>query len=195
MTDNSIAPLHGLILTGGKSKRMGRDKNLLDYHGLPQWKFALRLLEEFLPKVHLSSREGQDYEHPHIIYDIEEGLGPFGAILSAFNSYPNTAFLVIANDLPFIDEKKFAKLIQERDPSKAATAFKVKEKDYPEPLAAIWEPQAYTFIQDFYQKKCFKPIDVLREMEIKEIQISAKHIENINTKEAYKKALDKFKKL
>lgn len=194
MTDNLIAPLHGLILTGGKSKRMGKDKNLLEYHGLPQWKFALKLLEEFLPKVYLSTREGQDYEHLNIIYDIEKGLGPFGAILSAFKSYPNTAFLVIANDLPFLDEKQIAKLIKERDPSKAATAFKVKEKDYPEPLAAIWEPQAYAFLQDFYQKKCYKPIDVLREMEIKEIQISAKHIENINTKEAYEKAQNSIKK-
>lgn len=187
--------LYGLVLTGGKSKRMGSDKNVLKYHGLPQWKYAIRLLEKFLPKVYLSSRENQNFDHPNIIYDIEEGLGPFGAIRSAFKSYPNTAFLIIANDLPFLDENHIAKLIQQRDPSKAATAFKVKEKDYPEPLAAIWEPKALTFIQDFYQKNCYKPIEVLKSMQVKYVEISAENVKNINTKKAYKKAQNKIKKL
>ena len=37
-------PLHGLVLTGGRSTRMGRDKALVDYHGCTQIEYGVRLL-------------------------------------------------------------------------------------------------------------------------------------------------------
>ena len=38
---------------GGKSTRMGKDKGLIDYHGLPQREYVYRLLREQIATHHV----------------------------------------------------------------------------------------------------------------------------------------------
>ena len=99
------APLYGLVLSGGKSSRMGIDKGKLNYHGLAQKDYLYEFLSHRLDKVFISEKHDyiSDNENGHIIRDRFLHLGPKGAILSAFQLYPDAAFLVVACDLPFVD--------------------------------------------------------------------------------------------
>ncbi len=45
--------LKGLVLCGGRSKRMQQDKSNIGYYGVLQWQHLRDLLQSFLPEVWL----------------------------------------------------------------------------------------------------------------------------------------------
>jgi molybdopterin-guanine dinucleotide biosynthesis protein A len=141
----SIAKLYGLVLSGGKSTRMGTDKGLIEYHGIPQREYLYNLLSQVCENTFISLREEQEDELPtamKTIVDLNEFKGPYNGLLSAHKKYPDVAWLVLACDLPLMDLDALKELISQRDTAKEATAFALKENPLPEPLCAIWEPHA-----------------------------------------------------
>lgn len=139
------APLHGLVLAGGYSRRMGCDKALLDIHGEPQALWTARLLARVCGRVFVSCRQGQNLGFPDdagftSIHDTVEGLGPMGGILEAAQAYPSAAWLVVACDLPRLSAPVLEHLVAQRDPALQATAFISAHDGLPEPLCAVYEP-------------------------------------------------------
>lgn len=142
----STAKLYGLVLSGGKSTRMGTDKGLIEYHGVPQREYLFDLLSQVCEETFISLREEQESELPsgmQAIVDLNEFKGPYNGLLSAHKKYPEAAWLVLACDLPLMDLEALKKLISQRDTTKQATAFALKDNPLPEPLCAIWEPHAF----------------------------------------------------
>jgi len=135
--------IRGLVLAGGKSTRMGRDKGLLSYHGKPQREYLYEQLRPLCREVYLSVRPEQKDSVPEgfaYIADENKYKGPLNGLLSAHHSYPDAAWLVVACDLPLIDRKVLEFLLERRNPNAMATAFATRKTGLPEPLAAIWEP-------------------------------------------------------
>ncbi|HUH46005.1 MAG TPA: NTP transferase domain-containing protein [Arenibacter sp.] len=136
--------LYGLVLTGGKSTRMGVDKGLIQYHGRPQREYLYQLLKPLCRATFMSIRKDQEHgfigAYDHII-DRDEHKGPYNGILSAHMYDPTASWLVLACDLPLIDQRALEFLIGERDPDKMATAYATHHSGLPEPLCAIWEPE------------------------------------------------------
>ncbi|NAY90954.1 NTP transferase domain-containing protein [Muricauda sp. JGD-17] len=144
MEDKNIPKLYGLVLAGGKSTRMGSDKNLIQYHGMPHQEYLYGLLNEVCNSVFLSIRPQQQASIPShfkTIEDQNEYRGPFNGILSAHRLYPKAAWLVLACDLPLINSETIKQLAHRRNPNKLATSFATKKTKLPEPLITIWEPQ------------------------------------------------------
>jgi len=181
----NTAPLSGLVLAGGESIRMGKDKGLLDYFGKSQRIYSMEMLEKLNLKSYLSVRKEQKLNQDKIIEDKFIGLGPFGAICSGFQHNPNTAWLVLATDLPYADEKLIRQLIKERDPSKVATALKGKNKRFPEPLITIWEPRAYPIMLQFLAQGISCPRKVLINADVKLVEVDDDFITNVNTPEEF----------
>ncbi|NET34074.1 MAG: NTP transferase domain-containing protein [Cyanothece sp. SIO1E1] len=183
----SVAPVKGLVLAGGKSQRMGSDKGLLTYHGKPQREHMAELLSSLTKEVALSCRPGQleaTTSDVHLLPDSFIGLGPFGAILSAFREDPNAAWLVVACDLPLLDEATLAYLIANRNPSKLATAFLNPATDFPDPLVTIWEPRAYPTLLSFLAQGYSCPRKVLINTDIELLEIpNPEALRNVNTPE------------
>ncbi len=158
--------LKSLILVGGKSTRMGTDKAFLDYHGKPQYAILADILRGLDIETYISCREEQAtqfIDNHKVITDTFLELGPFGAILSAFRENPNTAWLVLACDLPLLDADTLQYLIANRNPHLTATSFKSPEskEGFPEPLIAIWEPRAYPTLLQFLAQGISCPRKVL----------------------------------
>lgn len=185
-------PLHGLVLAGGKSQRMGEDKGALDYHGKPQREYAADLLAQYCAETYISIREKQTIESTYpTLVDTFTGLGPFGAIASAFRQNPEAAWLVVACDLPLLDKKTVANLVEQRDISKVATAFHNSATNFPEPLITIWEPRSYPELLQFLAQGYACPRKVLINTEIKEIQLEdEKVLRNVNTAVEREEVLD-----
>jgi molybdopterin-guanine dinucleotide biosynthesis protein A len=141
------APVYGLILAGGLSSRMHRDKAALLYQGKTQLDRAFDLATGHVDRVFVSVRASQADEPTRsdkaLIVDLAglgEAGGPILGIRSAMAAYPDVAWLVIACDLPFLSDAALEQLLTERDPSVLATAFRSAHDGLPEPLCAIWEP-------------------------------------------------------
>lgn len=140
----SSARLNGLVLAGGRSSRMKRDKAALAYRGATQLERAWRLLEPHVGERFVSVRADQADEalrgrYPQV-RDTLSDAGPAAGILAAFDSAPQAAWLVLACDLPFLDPETLAHLVAHREPARIATAFRSAHDGLPEPLCAIWEP-------------------------------------------------------
>jgi molybdopterin-guanine dinucleotide biosynthesis protein A len=186
-----ISRVNGLVLIGGKSTRMGTDKSILNYHGKPQREFLFDLLSDSLntENVFYSVREPNQINSSQIIADKFLNLGPFGGICSAFQYNPNVAWLVVATDLPNFNKETLSLLLKHRNPSKIATTFKGKNKQFPEPLITIWEPKAYSILLQFLAQGYSCPRKVLINNNVEIVEIDDEIIQNINTKEEF----DSFK--
>lgn len=142
----SAAPIYGLVLAGGRSTRMQRDKAVLPYGGVPQLNRAFGLVAGHSERSYVSVRAGQALEPARaakpLIIDSVQGEGPLTGIRSAMAAHPEAAWLVVACDLPFLSHATLAHLVAERDPTGLATAYRSSHDGLPEPLCAIWEPSA-----------------------------------------------------
>lgn len=141
-----MPPLHGLVLTGGDSMRMGEDKALLDAGGEPQLQATLRLLQKHVRPCFVSLRAEQRAEPLRAglrqVIDGLEGVGPSAGLLAAHAAYPQAAWLVVACDLPLLDDTALEALVRARDGRHAAIGYRSGHDDLPEPLCTLWEPAA-----------------------------------------------------
>lgn len=187
------APLYGLLLTGGRSRRMQRDKAVLEYAGQSQLARAMMLLEPLVTRTFVSVRADQvndpqraGYEH---IVDALPDLGPIGGIHAALHAHPEAAWLVLACDLPFLDAATLQQLIAERDPRRVASAFSSSHDGKPEPLCAIFEPASSQPIDARIAAGKLCPRDFLASADAARLTLrNPRALDNINTADEYRTA-------
>lgn len=182
--------LNGLILIGGKGTRMGEDKSAIQYHNRPQAQHLFDLLSTIVPSTYVSVRVGQTVTFTEqVIVDSLDVKGPLNGLLSAHEAFPLKAWLVLAVDLPFINESTIERLVDERDKTLFATSI-VNENKIPEPLVAIWEPQALKKLKEYSLNGAeIYPRKFLTESSIKSIHPKDDtELFNVNDKMDYEKA-------
>lgn len=176
--------MNALVLIGGKSSRMGTDKSLLDYHGKPQREYIFDLAKKYCSEVYFSCRAEQQFSENTIIDKYQ--LGPIGGILSAFDFNPNATWLVVACDMPLIDENSFATLINHRNSEKIATAFLNPETNAPDPLFTIYEPKALLLLLKYVEEGNKSPKVFLQNNDTEIVTLSnLSFLKNVNTKEEF----------
>lgn len=179
-------PLYGLILAGGRSSRMGRDKALLAYHGQSQIEWTAERARLICERVFVSVRA--DHAHdparaklPQIV-DRTTDKGPIAGIMAAQAAAPEAAWLVLACDLPFLDEETLRHLAKARDPERVATAYRSSHDGLPEPLCAIFEPKSRALIEAWVAggKDCPRKF-LMRHDALLIDQPNPRALDNINT--------------
>ncbi|CAN5714104.1 bifunctional molybdenum cofactor guanylyltransferase MobA/molybdopterin-guanine dinucleotide biosynthesis adaptor protein MobB [soil metagenome] len=187
----NIPLINGLVLAGGKSVRMGFDKTVIEWHGKEQRSYMADALKAICNDVFISCRTEQQDEIKNYktIADTITGLGPYGAILSAFRENPDAAWLVTASDLPLMDKATLQYLINYRNISAVATTFESPHDGLPEPLITIWEPKAYLILLSFLAQGYSCPRKVLRNNDVHIIKAQyPEKLMNVNTEEELIKA-------
>jgi molybdopterin-guanine dinucleotide biosynthesis protein A len=183
--------LNGLVLAGGKSVRMGYDKGAVNWFGKEQRYHVADMLKPLCEEVFISCRTEQKPQisiNYNVLEDTFTGLGPFGAILSAFREKPDSAWLVVACDLPLLETDTFKNLISQRNTSKIATAFNSPDNEFPEPLITIWEPKSYPVLLAFLAQGYSCPRKVLINNDVHLLQApNPDALTNVNTPEDLEK--------
>jgi len=140
---SNSTPLYGLVLAGGQSTRMGRDKGLLNYHGQAQRLYLASVLRPFCARVFISVNTQQatpDVGNEYLVdATTVAGHGPMTALLSAYLAHPSASWLVVTCDLPFFDAACAKVLVDQRDDHVDATAYLNASLGEAEPLVAIYE--------------------------------------------------------
>lgn len=146
MIDN----LKVLILAGGESKRMGRNKALIEYHGKPQILHLTEIFHQPALKTFISIKDVKNFpdlaSQANILFDSKEWPfhGPISGLLGAFESFPESNWLLIACDYPLLDQitiQAFLNFIIE-EPEKTA-AFRADDDQFYEPLLAYYPHNVY----------------------------------------------------
>lgn len=155
----------GLVLAGGESRRMGRDKALLVRDGQSQLAHIAALLDGVTDGVFVSARREQSDEPERsrfaTIIDRYEDIGPVAGILSALDEHPDTDWLVVACDLPNIDAETLAYLLNNRSDEKPFTAFRSSHDNLPEPLCAVYRAGSDAIIRGFVDEGVVCPRKIL----------------------------------
>ena len=87
-------PVNGFILAGGQSTRMGRDKALLDWHGIPLLNHMVNLLQQATDAVRVVGRDRFPDRLP--------SRGPLSGIATALTISSTEINLIVAVDLPLL---------------------------------------------------------------------------------------------
>jgi molybdopterin-guanine dinucleotide biosynthesis protein A len=188
----SPAPVYGLVLAGGASRRMQRDKAALEYQGQSQLQRAYELLRTHCAQTFVSIRAEQQYDAlrsrwPQIV-DQHPDLGPLAGIVAAQATHPHVAWLVIACDLPLLTEGTITTLLQQRDVARLATVYRSGD-GLPEPLCAIWEPASVKPLQDALAAGEFSPRALLQKWPILLLDApEPEALRNVNTPDEYQHA-------
>ena len=190
----SAPQLYGLVLTGGRSRRMQRDKAGLEYAGKSQLARAMELLSPLVARCFVSVRHDQIHDPQRAAYDtitdIKPNLGPIGGIHAALRSYPDHAWLILACDLPFLDRTTLQHLIAHRASTRIATAYRSSFDAQPEPLCAIFEPRSLPIIEQSLAQAQQCPRALLSRSDVELLELpNARALDNINTGEEYAAAI------
>lgn len=194
MTSNeSKEPLlNGLVLAGGKGKRLGRDKGVILWHGKEQRYFIADILQQVCEEVFISCRNEQQAEIAERYQPLTDtflDLGPYGGILSALRARRDHAWLVVACDLPLLDLETIQFLIEHRNQQLIATTFKSPHDGLPEPLITIWEPESYAVLLSFLAQDYACPRKVLIKSDITLLEPpNPNALMNVNTPEDARRA-------
>lgn len=179
----------GLVLIGGQSRRMGKDKANMKFTEKSMARQAYDLLKEKCEEVYLSVRDEQqslpeDCKGLPIITDQLRDMGPTGGILSAFKQDASSAWTVMGCDLPLVNSETLDKLYEGRNSQRYATCFKSNSDDMPEPLLAIYEPKAQNRFYQFLATNRLCPRKVLLNSSIELLeQGEYNYLDNANTPE------------
>ena len=191
--------VYGLVLAGGRSKRMRKDKALIAYHGESQVEYCFHLLSQFCHEVFISNRKDQSQLKGHRefpqVNDTFLDIGPLGGILSAMTAYPSVAWIVLACDLPFVNSETIRCLLANRHRLKIATVYRSSTNpDLPEPLCAIYEAQAKDQLLKYHNQGVHCPRKIFMNSNIHFVEQGQKFmLENINNPEEYDKTMKQIR--
>ncbi len=118
--------LYGLVLTGGASTRMGRDKAEITYGAHPQWRAAADILAPIGARTYWSctAKQRDDWGIGESgVLDQVPGHGPASGIHAAFLRAPDAAWLVIGCDYPCLETHDIHRLLEVREPGVDAVTF------------------------------------------------------------------------
>ena len=141
----------GLVLTGGHSKRMGKDKALIRINGITILDRTIDLLMNHSDQVFVSLRNDQANESHRskyeMLFDDSDYKGPIAGIMSAATHDASSPWIIVSCDLPLLDFETINQLLEMRAEDKDATIFFNHETGI-EPLCAIYEPSLLQKIKE-----------------------------------------------
>jgi len=184
--------LRALILAGGKSQRMRKDKGDLIYYKEPQKIHVAKQIQNLGLETFISLREDQKQEKGFAyIIDSHKDMGPLTGLLSAFEMN-NCAWLCVGCDYPFLQDLHLKKLLKARDKSMFATVFKDENTGFLIPTLAIYEASFFEILEENIAKNQFSLLQMLKTNPCTIIPVSGKAFTSVDTQQDYERIIRKF---
>ncbi len=142
--------MKALILAGGESRRMGRNKALIERpDGTRQLDHIIALARSISDDIIVSTNDPSivPASIPHLP-DLNPGDGPLGALTAFHAAHPGEPVMLIGCDLFLLDEITLRELIDLRDTTAMATCYANRIDHHPEPLCTIYESPALAKIRE-----------------------------------------------
>lgn len=155
----------GIILSGGKSSRMGTEKGLVNYKGKALIEYSVEALSSFCDHLLISSgNDAYSYLGLPIIPDEIPNCGPIGGIYSCMKAFPSDIYLVASCDVPHIDSQVFKHLLESLGEFQAVIPIDSKGKK--QPLVACYSSDCFPVFQKELQEGKLKMMKLLSKLDV-----------------------------
>ncbi len=124
-----------LLLTGGKSRRMGQDKARLPFGGVPMAVRVHAMLSEIFPNVLVVGHADFPLPEAPRIPDRHPGRGPLEALASGLEAVEEPQVLLTACDMPFLNPNLLRFLAEQTLDADAVVPCSARGR---EPLLAVY---------------------------------------------------------
>ena len=134
--------LSAVLLAGGESRRMGRDKATFSFRGKPLWQIQLETLRSLRPaEIFLSARTDPSWRPNDVqfIGDVPPSRGPLNGIAASLAKIHTAHLLALAIDMPFMTENYLRSICDVMKPGRGVVAT---IDNRAEPLAAVYPYEA-----------------------------------------------------
>ncbi len=192
----------GVILIGGKSRRMGQDKALMDVGGVPVFYRVLDVFEVLFDEILVVSNEegkfahwGNRYSYKEVV-DLITDCGPIGGIYTGLYHARSSSVFVASCDLPFIHASIVEFFMKE------ASSYDIVVPDIGgrlHPLHATYSKSCIPYMLEWLESSSLNLtefINDLQDLSIKRVEIQElgsqdpelKSLFNMNTKQDWMEA-------
>ena len=144
-----------MLLVGGESRRMGRDKATLEWRGRPLWKWQIEKLRALHPQKTLVSARLDPPWRPadvELILDTPPSRGPLSGLAAALVSIETDHLLALAIDTPLMTTEHLRHLC---DLATEKTGVIPMIDGKAEPLVAIYPKEAGVIFQEALRSDSF----------------------------------------
>ena len=142
----------GIILAGGKSRRMGVDKAGLTLDGMTFLEIQVRKLQLLGAADIMISGKTSDLPGTRSVMDIYPGCGPLGGLYSCFMSASQTCALVLSVDVPLISSATLEELLETHFRAKYDATI-LSRNDRIEPLIAVYNTNTAGLMAELIENK------------------------------------------
>ena len=100
--------ISSVLLAGGESRRMGKDKATVLFRGKPLWQIQLELLRRLEPaEIFISAGTDQPWrpDDVYLVTDDSPSRGPLSGLAASLARMRSAHLLALAIDMPFMTEK------------------------------------------------------------------------------------------
>lgn len=172
ITKNEIT---GIILAGGKSSRMGKDKALSDFNGKKLVSYAIETLKPLCdPLIISANQKPEKYEAfgLPVISDEIKDIGPMGGILTCLKYSETQHNLIISCDTPFVNSELFRYLLNEIENFQVVVPS--HETFLIEPLNAYYNTNIIGALEKSIHEGNYKLMDFFKKVRFKSVGINEK---------------------
>ena len=141
--------VNGVVLVGGRSRRMAQPKQLLESDGIPLVERAVIALQKQVDRVVLAG----DGPVPHSLdglpqlADVEGLAGPLAGVLAAMRWGRDAAWVAVACDMPNVSREAVSWLLDQRRSGASAVVPRLPGGRI-EPLLALYEPESRKLLEE-----------------------------------------------
>jgi molybdopterin-guanine dinucleotide biosynthesis protein A len=139
--------ISAVLLAGGESQRMGKDKATVLFRGKALWQIQLDLLRTLNPKeIFVSARTNPVWRpaDADFVSDIPPSRGPLSGLAASLDRMCGPHLLALAVDMPLMSERYLRHLCDKIEPHVGVVP---RIHGRAEPLAAIYPREAVTEFQ------------------------------------------------
>lgn len=178
----------GIVLAGGKSRRMGTDKGLLPFQNSTFIQNTINHLKKVVKNVIIiaNHKKYEDF-NIRVVEDIIKDSGPLGGLHSGLTCSKTELNVVLANDMPLVTSNFIKGLIEKFNLSYDALWCTAGGKDIP--LAGIYKKSVAFNCKKLLQNGEKRLLELQTVAKIQKYEVEdayTSYLQNINTPEQYR---------
>lgn len=175
-----------IILSGGKSSRMGTEKGLVELNGKCLIEYVIEAAKNISDEIIIVANNNEYKRFGYRIYsDLIKNCGPMGGIYTGLFHSQTEKNLVLSCDIPFVSSDALKFIIKNSGNSKITVP---KHNNKIEPLCAVYSKSCAGKFKTLILKNELKMTEALKKFSVKYLDVSKqkfyseKLFHNINSK-------------